>query len=404
MKVRVSASSFSGIHIMPARILAALIPPARILSLLILLAAPHPAQQRVERLAVGPGCRYTSLSDAQRELAVFSLSVDLHHPRITIHPVTAESLPDRNETVAAMAHRLDRPGYRVLAAVNADFFAGGRPVGLCITVGRLLKTGRGWSSLTLSVTKIPTIGRFRPSLILIGESGVRLAVEGFNVPAGRAPAVLFSRDFYRLLSVRPGRSYYVLSASQPGVPTAGTRLVEMAPAVVSQERVEIPAGKWILVLNQASPTGLPVPPSERIGRLEVRLQPEGPQVWHAVSGGPRLLRGGRISVEREEEGQRPGFDTERHPRTAVGYSGDGRYLILTVVDGRRPGYSRGMDLFELAALMREFGCSEALNLDGGGSSTMVIRGEVVNRPSDPNGARAVANALLVVQTGPAGIH
>jgi hypothetical protein len=237
---------------------------------------------------------------------------------------------------------------------------------------------------------------------LIEESGARVTVRGFNVPMGGAPAVLFSRDYYRRLSARPGRMCYILSPAQPGVPIAGIRTVEVGPAAELQEAVEIPPGKWVLVLNEAAFAGFPERFSQRHWRLEVRLEPDHLHVRHAVSGGPRLLREGRISVEREEEGQRRSFDTERHPRTAAGYSRDGRYLILAVVDGRQPGYSRGMDLFELAALMQEFGCSEAVNLDGGGSSTMIILGEVVNRPSDPTGPRPVANALFVVQTVPAG--
>jgi exopolysaccharide biosynthesis protein len=71
---------------------------------------------------------------------------------------------------------------------------------------------------------------------------------------------------------------------------------------------------------------------------------------------------------------------------------------MVVVDGRQPGYSRGVDLYELADMMKEFGCYEAMNLDGGGSSTMVIRNSIVNRPSDAEGPRPVANALLILDT------
>lgn len=78
------------------------------------------------------------------------------------------------------------------------------------------------------------------------------------------------------------------------------------------------------------------------------------------------------------------FNNNRHPRTMVGITGGGR-LLLVVVDGRQPGYADGMNLFELRALAHSLGCTDALNLDGGGSTTLVIAGEdsngVVNRPS-----------------------
>ena len=66
----------------------------------------------------------------------------------------------------------------------------------------------------------------------------------------------------------------------------------------------------------------------------------------------------------------------------------------------QPGFSVGMTLPELAALMRRLGAADALNVDGGGSSTMVVGGRVLNRPSDATGERAVANAIAVLGPAP----
>ncbi|MDF1558872.1 MAG: phosphodiester glycosidase family protein [Bacteroidales bacterium] len=93
------------------------------------------------------------------------------------------------------------------------------------------------------------------------------------------------------------------------------------------------------------------------------------------------------------------FNTVRHPRTMVGITGSG-HLLFVVVDGRQPGYADGMSLFELRALARSLGCSDALNLDGGGSTTLVVAGEgsngVVNRPSGKV-QRPVPSILFVRQ-------
>ncbi|MFN3160219.1 MAG: phosphodiester glycosidase family protein [Rubinisphaera brasiliensis] len=78
----------------------------------------------------------------------------------------------------------------------------------------------------------------------------------------------------------------------------------------------------------------------------------------------------------------------RHPRSALGLDKSKRFLLLVVVDGRRPGHSDGVTLHELATLMKEQGCQQAINLDGGGSSIMLARDEgsrsltTINRPSD----------------------
>jgi Tol biopolymer transport system component len=112
-------------------------------------------------------------------------------------------------------------------------------------------------------------------------------------------------------------------------------------------------------------------------------------VAESIGGYPLLLRKGQTTVT--------GCSASicaRHPRTAIGVDRAGR-LLLVVVDGRRRR-SVGMTLLQLAKLMRRLGAASALNLDGGGSSTMVVRGRIVNRPSDGS-ERAVSTAVLVIR-------
>ena len=93
------------------------------------------------------------------------------------------------------------------------------------------------------------------------------------------------------------------------------------------------------------------------------------------------------------------FVFNRHPRTAVGINQDTTKLFLVTVDGRQIT-SLGMNLYELADLMLQLGVYQGINLDGGGSTTMVVRNEIVNSPSDASGERPVSNALLVVSKAP----
>lgn len=118
-----------------------------------------------------------------------------------------------------------------------------------------------------------------------------------------------------------------------------------------------------------------------------------PKPWmeHIVSGTPLLVEDGEIAVEHGGNNL-----ARKHPRTAIGLDEEGRTLILAVVDGRWPGQSHGMSLTELADLMKDLGANRALNLDGGGSTTLYIRNAdgVVNRPSGGS-ERAVSNLLGV---------
>lgn len=117
------------------------------------------------------------------------------------------------------------------------------------------------------------------------------------------------------------------------------------------------------------------------------------KLYDAISGETRLVMGGS-----PVDGL---TDPELHPRTAIGYSQNGKFLYIVVVDGRQPFYSQGMTLAELADLMVKLGAQDAMNLDGGGSSTLVIRGadgepRLLNSPIDqyiPGRERPVANHL-----------
>ncbi len=120
-------------------------------------------------------------------------------------------------------------------------------------------------------------------------------------------------------------------------------------------------------------------------------------VWNTYSFGPGLLVDGQVAS---------GLDTyeadanARHPiqgvnpRSGIGMI-DSNHYVFVVVDGRSPGYSRGVTLTEFAQIFQQLGCTTAYNLDGGGSSTLYFMGNVVNDPSQQNGERAVSDILFV---------
>jgi Phosphodiester glycosidase len=113
-----------------------------------------------------------------------------------------------------------------------------------------------------------------------------------------------------------------------------------------------------------------------------------------LGAGPRLVSDGAMDITDEREKMIPSLRTEPHPRTAIGVRGDGRVLLLTA-DGRRPPERVGLTLDHLAQLLIELGAREAINLDGGGSTTMVVKGTLVNFPTDATGERPVSDAVVV---------
>ena len=120
-------------------------------------------------------------------------------------------------------------------------------------------------------------------------------------------------------------------------------------------------------------------------------------VLDVLGGNPTLLEKRRNTV-----GECPpsAYFCRRHPRTGVGVKPNG-HILFVVVDGRRTG-SVGMRPMQFARLFRYLGATSALNLDGGGSTTMVVRDRIVNQPSDSKGERAVTSALVVLRGGDPG--
>ena len=166
--------------------------------------------------------------------------------------------------------------------------------------------------------------------------------------------------------------------------------------VHSNGNAEIPDNGFVLSYgpeaagSAGSPRiGFPVQFSYRF--KPVRPEYAGDSEWkemdYLVGGAGLLIWNGEpvgdyLVEELDQQGR--AFDTTQHPRTAVGIDGQGKWLFV-VVDGRQPGTSVGMSLEEMTRLMASLGCKYAVNLDGGGSSTMYLNGKVVNSPSNRPG-------------------
>ena len=144
------------------------------------------------------------------------------------------------------------------------------------------------------------------------------------------------------------------------------------------------------------------------GTLTLSLSPpEWNQVRHAIGGRLRLLKNGEINEtlvemhnaeKRHTPGKRtPVLNLSHEPRTALGYNAD--TLFLVVADGRQPKYSTGLTLYELASILIELGATEAINLDGGSSSTFVVKDAVINKPSGQQ-ERDVLNAVFITEDVP----
>jgi Phosphodiester glycosidase len=304
-----------------------------------------------------------------------------------------------------------------VAAVNGGYFDGdGYPVGALAAEGRLLSEPVGGRSGLLAGAVPRRIGplRFEGAVRVAGEE---LILDGVNRIPGEIPAC-GGRGGDRPTE-RPSAVTTCTDSSELVLFTAdwGARTPRIAGSVDAVIRNGVVAALRSGGGSAVSPdaavltaTGAARGPLREAGigaTVEVdqgiRMRSSAIPLGDMVSGGPRLLAGGRVRVRSSAEGFNPlsapwfhgSFVASRHPRTMAGVRRDGSLLLVTV-DGRRPGWSAGVTLREGARVMRSLGARDALNLDGGGSTAMAVRGRTANLPSDPGGERPVSDALLVL--------
>jgi hypothetical protein len=217
-----------------------------------------------------------------------------------------------------------------------------------------------------------------------------LEVGGFNRPRQADELVVYTPEFHRTSLTGPQGAEVAVEDG---------RIREIADSVGS---LEIPDTGFVLSATGTTRDGL-LRLARRGGRVSLEVSSRAEPAFGftpeaIVGGGPLLVRGARPVPREPDAPYAETFWSARHPRTAVGVRADGT-ILLVVVDGRQPQRSVGMTIEELQALMLELGASSALNLDGGGSSTLVLGGEVLNSPSDVTGDRPVSDALLVFPRG-----
>lgn len=371
--------------------------------------------------------RYTGWDGSSNARGPWQVRLLTLDPRVFRGSLVASYGPDieRRETVSALSRAAG-----ATAATNAGYFvldpqagAPGDPAGVGVYDGRLLSetvdhrpalvlhenarhtavdrlTWQGWVGgrdgrrLTLDgVDRVPGLIRNcggtlddRPTALPLHDFTCTDPDEliaftgqfGVSTPVGPGLEVILDRH-YRVVAIHHSRGV-TLRRGQRSVQATGD-LVDTLEAVAKKGRP-----LWV---------------TTRLEGSDQRLLYPGSGV-SVVNGGPELVRRGQLHVTARADGfVRPaepsfyyGFSAQRNPRTFAGTDGAGRTLLATV-DGRSTT-SLGTSIVETAALARALGMRDALNLDGGGSTTMVSDGEVINDPSDASGERPVGDALLVL--------
>lgn len=353
------------------------------------------AAPRIRRWTIAPGVKYIRKVYPGIPLRVHIVRIDPSAPSTLDTMLATNTLPGKERTTS-MAKRSG-----ALVAINGDFgLPSGRPVHLFGTDGRLDQTalsyGRNFSMArdeTQANFGHPRQRVFATELDGLLEHQIGRVNDG---PPRYREMVMYTPESAGLLEIPKNtcaaRLYPMTkpSINAEGVPEARYQV----DAVRCSERTPLRReGGTVLIARREGTRAdeFAFPYITRGEEIQVGWTLDWPNVADSIGGNPIIINDGKIPWD-ELSGPDPFLG--RNPRTGVGATADGQ-VILMVVDGRWRRGSVGVSLANFAKLFRDHGAVWALNLDGGGSSTLVVNGSIVNRPSDGS-ERYVSSALVLL--------
>lgn len=285
-----------------------------------------------------------------------------------------------------------------IAGINADFFPwSGDPIGMMVRAKELISAPYPKRSVFAWGPDYAAAGTvdFRFTMQRFGEPEREI---GFNEETGESNLVLYTPAAGITLARKNQPIHAVLRVVGGSFEPNGVVEAEFTNIVLDPGNIPIPKDSVVLTGSGAMRTVVRALYAGE--RVTFRFRATGfpwERVEQVVAGGPNLLTRGVASIDTANQGFPNGFGSQRHPRTAVGRTQSGDLWFVTV-DGRQT-MSVGASLPELAAIMSKLGCTDAINLDGGGSTTLNVLGLTLNRPSDGQ-ERPVASAVVFLGPRP----
>ncbi len=331
--------------------------------------------------------------------AIYGFAYDPSDPAYELRATVGTGVAG-NETVPDMVQQMPKGAGIPVASVNADFFEinkGDRYLGslqgLCIVNGEMVATPMSstfWIDAKGKAQIGNVTGKFQVTWPDATVSGIALncATSDFKTQVKAGDVVLYTGAFGPTTLGPAGREA-VLEPVDPGsLPVRANQVFKAKVVKVETTgNAVIPKNGVVITIGSKAEKSVPaLKPGDTVS-ISLACAPDMTGVNVAVGGSPILLKDGELA----------GTPANRYraPRTAVGIHPDGR-VEFVVVDGRQPAHSIGMTLLETALWMKSIGCTQVLNLDGGGSSTLWYEGKVMNSPSDGQ-LRKVGNALILLK-------
>lgn len=343
----------------------------------------------IEHLQITRG--YKSDKEITGPWFINMLRIDLRKARLRMVHAMDEAVG--LETVSSLATR-----YGALAAINSGYFRTtgtyrGDSVGTQVLNGQILsESNNGRVAVGLvegSRAQQIVFGHVVFTGELIAGAKAKHVINGLNRPRADDELIIFTPEFHRTTLTNPDGLEVIVRRGR----VTEIRELQGSSTIPTDGFVISASGSAREWVRQNSGKRTSVRLSLKMSPLETDQKDEWQKATSIIGGGPQLIKDSRVEITNAAEKILPAFVSDLHPRTAIAKLKSGELLLVTV-DGRQTA-SIGMSLTMLADLLIEFGATDAINLDGGGSTTMVIRNRLVNKPSDTTGERPVSDAILI---------
>ncbi len=354
---------------------------------------------------VGPGTTQTSLQvEGALSLRVFYTTTDLTNPNVEMRVTKAGNKIKAMRSVSGQSKDNSVEGAQYFVGVNADFFdmSNGQPIGTNVLNSEVynITTNSNWTELSFDSNKMPYLGKlaFSGSLVKSDGSSYPIAV---NASRGENQLIVYTPRFGASTSTNQWGVEVVAVPLESNTTIALGKSVKMKVVGTPNTagNMSIPAGSYVLSGHgngNAFVSGLK---DGDIVELTLAATANGENInptW-SVGGCPAILSKG--VVLNTEDANVISHLPSKEPRTAVGYDATGTKVVMLVVDGRSE-ISDGCRTKILADIMREVGCSEAMNFDGGGSTELYHQKLGIRNVPSGGVERSVTNALFAVATAP----
>lgn len=353
----------------------------------------NPSKWEYERIT--PFVSYKKIFISDIPISIHILKVSLDKKFIDVELQKAEEGIFGRKTLREIIEEEIKKGKNVVAGVNASFFEeDGRPVGLFVDEGIIYTTNNRRSSLIKTFNGKLFISKTSIEITLsTGKEKIR--IKNLNIKDHIPGLSLFTYVYNKKIKIEEDSTGVLVRIENKRFsPTE--KVKGYVQEIIKGGEFQLKQGEVLILAKNSENILRRIKPNQQIlfGIKNLYFRDD---ISFAVTGAPQIVRKGVNVYKGLTEGLSSKFTDVRHPRTGIGISKDKKKLFLVVVDGRQPNLSIGMNLKEFAELFIKLGCYNSLNLDGGGSSTMWLKGAVVNSPSDATGERPISDAILIIE-------